>query len=308
MGLFDVEFPDADLGYLNINKAEHPIEAQIKESLEALWLKYEPYADADFTRQFSLQPDARFWEMYLTTELLNQGRSVCPRAERPAATRDVGPDIRIQEGEQTIWIEAIAPKKGDLQNLDRVPELVPIGEDGIAMLAPRRQVELRITGALCQKLNAFNKYRDEGHVAEHDLCMIAISGTHFYAQSGSLGLPCAVTAVYPIGDQYITLDRDSFEVVDTGYHHSLHIDRSAAEPIPRYAFLHNSFSAIAGLIWSRRTIGNFMGQGHDFVLVHNASSFNRFPTGWIDWAEEFSVADHEQGYGLTRICAQDGPD
>ena len=305
MSLFDVDIPDADLGYQNIRRAAQRIELELKEALEALWQRYEPYADTHFVQQFAREPYARFWEMYLTTQLLDEGKNVRPRSELPAEIRNTGPDILIREEERTIWIEAITPEPGELANVDRVPEIVPISEGGGAQAAPRRQVELRITGALLQKREAFQQYRERGLVAEHNFCVVAISGSRFSAQSVATDLPRAVTAVYPLGDRYVTFDRGTVEVVDTGYRHSEHINRSSAEPIPRYAFLHDHFSDISGLIWSRRTIGNFLGRGHDFVFVHNVTARDPFPTGWITWDEEEIIRSVGDRYELTRVKARD---
>lgn len=305
MPLFDVDIPDVDLGYRNIRRAAQRIEFELKEALEALWQRYEPYADAHFIQQFAREPYARFWEMYLTIQLLDEGKNVCPRSELPARIRNWGPDIRIGEEERTIWIEAITPEPGELANVDRVPEIVPISEGGGAQTAPRRQVELRITSALLEKRNAFQQYRERGLVAAHDLCVVAISGSRFFAQSVATDLPRVVTAVYPLGDRFATFDRETLEVVDSGYRHSEHINRSSAEPIPRYAFLDDHFSDISGLIWSRRTIGNFVRRGHDFVFVHNVTARDPFPTGWITWDEEEIIRSVGEGYEVTRVKARD---
>lgn len=305
MLLFDVDIPDADLGYQNIRRAAQPIELELKEALEALWQRYEPYADTDFIQQFAREPYARFWEMYLTTQLLDEGRNVCPRSDLPAKIRNSGPDIQIGEEGRTIWIEAITPEPGDLANVDRVPEIVSMSESGGTQIVPRRQVELRITSALLEKRNAFQQYRERGLVGEHDLCVVAISGSRFSTQAGAISLPPAVTAVYPLGDKFATFDRETMGVVDSGYRHSEHINRTSAEPIPRSAFLDDHFSDISGLIWSRRTIGDFLGRGHDFVFVHNVTARNAFPTGWIKWDEEEIIHSVGDAYKLTRVKARD---
>ncbi len=300
--LFDLQVSNADVAYENIRRANSPFEREIKNHLDALWRIYQPFADSGFVREFPNDPDGRFWEMYLTVELVRQGKNVRPRSELPTTVRDASPDIRIVEGGRTIWLEAIAPDIGELANLDRVPELVPINRGGSAQRAPRRQVELRISGALLQKTNAFQRYKERGLVGEQDVCLVAISGLRFFAQSASIGLTPAATAVYPLGNQFVTLDRDTFEQVDSGYHYSEEIGRSAATGIPRYAFLHDRFSKIGGLIWSRRSIGSFIGKSNDFVFVHNISAKNRLPTSWASWSEEDLVSQvGEERYELTTI-------
>jgi hypothetical protein len=63
MALFDIDNPGAHIGYRNLRAGEFPIEREIRAGLEALWARYEPYADANFLQEFSLQPDTRLWEM-----------------------------------------------------------------------------------------------------------------------------------------------------------------------------------------------------------------------------------------------------
>lgn len=303
MPLFDLDIPEADTAYLNIQSALSPQEAAIRDALEAFWEIYEPYADTNFRQNFARQPDARFWEMYLTVKLLEAGKNVRPRSELPAGDRDAGPDIRVEEENCAIWIEAITPEPGDPSNVDRVPETIPIREGRMAQASPRRQVELRISSALLEKRQAFERYRQQGLVANNDLCVVAVSGARFHAQSGTVGLPPAVTAVYPLGNEYVTISRETLDVVASGYHHSAEIGRSEATPIPRYAFLHNHFAGVSGLIWSRRTIGNFSapGQSHDFNFVHNFAADSRFPRGWLDWVEEDVVDEVGELLELTRM-------
>jgi hypothetical protein len=81
MGMFDIDDPDAALGYRNIRAGASAIEAEIKTGLEALWVKYEPYADTNFLQAFSKGPDDRFWEMYLAVVLLDAGKRLRKRAE-----------------------------------------------------------------------------------------------------------------------------------------------------------------------------------------------------------------------------------
>jgi hypothetical protein len=67
--------------YRNIRAGASAIEAEIKTGLEALWVKYEPYADTNFLQAFSKGPDDRFWEMYLAVVLLDAGKRLRKRAE-----------------------------------------------------------------------------------------------------------------------------------------------------------------------------------------------------------------------------------
>jgi len=299
LSLFDVIDPTAAVGYRNLQAAQYSTEAAIKDSLEALWARYEPYADTNFCAEFARQPDTRFWEMYLTVQLVDTGKRVCRRDQLPAGRRDTGPDICIPKGRRKIWIEAIAPGPGDLTNLDHVPALFSASTEKQAQNAPRRQIELRITSALRTKTDAFRRYREKGIIGERDSCIVAVSGGQFALQAAGAGLPHAVTAVYPFGDEYLSINPEAHEVVGRGHHFSPEIRRLGGEPIPRSAFQHEYFAGVSGLIWSLRSIGNFLGQADDLVFVHNGAAEKPIGRAWIDWLEEY-VPD-EEGKRLTRL-------
>jgi hypothetical protein len=187
MALFDVDNPDAHIGYRNLRAAEFPVEKEIKAGLEALWVRYEPYADANFREEFSRQPDNRFWEMYLSVRLLDAAKKVRSKAEVARAARDVGPDVCIQKGTRRIWIEAVSPDQGHENNPDRVADW-PAEERRIDAEEQRRQVELRITTALSSKIEKFKEYRDNGMIDERDSCIVAISAGQFVLQTVHGGL------------------------------------------------------------------------------------------------------------------------
>jgi hypothetical protein len=150
LALFDIDDPDAQVGYRNLKPAEFPQEQAIKKGLEELWLRYEPYADTDFCKAFSRRPDERFWEMYLAMPLLDRRRRLRRREELTADQRNTGPDLCVRKGRRRIWIEAVSPQPGDEMNLDQIPDLFPANADQ-GRFAERYQIELRITAALRRK-------------------------------------------------------------------------------------------------------------------------------------------------------------
>jgi hypothetical protein len=288
MGLFDVNVPDASQGYRNIRDAESGSDgARIREGLNALWPNYGPYADSHFREEFAKQPDSRFWEMYLTVRFLDARKKLRSRAGLAGADRDTGPDICIRKCSRNIWIEAIAPAQGDgKKNLDRVPDLFPASSDEFKDL-PRREVELRITSALLEKADKFQEYREKGIIGENDSCIVAISAGQFALQAVDVGMPHAVRAVYPFGDEHFGIDPKTHKIVDRWFDHSSKIERTEKKPVLRGAFQHEYFSGVSGLIWSHRSIGNFLGQPDDFVFVHNQTAQKPLPRKWIKWLEEY---------------------
>lgn len=292
MALFDIDNPNAHIGYRNLRAAEFPVEREIKIGLEALWARYEPYADANFRQEFSRQPDNRFWEMYLTVRLLDAAKKVRPRAELAPAARDVGPDICIQKGTRRIWIEAVSPDQGHQNNPDRVADW-PVEERRIDAEEQRRQVELRITTALSSKIEKFKGYRNEGIIAERDSCIVAISAGQFALQAVHSGLPPPVTSVYPFGREQANFDPQarSFNSV---FDFAPQIRRGGGQAVDRTAFQDPENALISGLVWSRRSIGNFLGQPDDFVFVQNQVASRPVRRMWLKWSEAFFVVDNGQ--------------
>lgn len=299
--LFDAGVPGSDLVYRNLRAAKGQTEKTIKDELEGLWAQYEPFADARFPEKFAQDPNSRFWEMYLTVELMNEGKRLRPRASLERRVREHGPDICIEESDRRIWIESVCPKTGASSSLDSVPDLVAISEGGVATVAPRREVELRISSALYEKKKTFEKYVQQNIVKPEDVCIIAVSGANFVEQSSSFGMPVAATTVYPVGPKYAVFSKDGNQIVASGYRESNFIERIGTEPIPRCAFLDNQFSSISGLIWSRRSIGNFCWYDQDFVLIHNFAAKNAFSEAWIPWHEEYVVSGNEDSVELSLL-------
>jgi hypothetical protein len=292
MALFEIDSPDAHVGYRNLRAGAFPIEREIKAGLEALWARYEPYADANFCQEFSLQPDTRFWEMYLTVRLVDAGRKVRTSAEVPRANRDVGPDICVRKGTRKIWIEAVSPDQGHEDNPDRVGDW-PADEQRIDVEEERRRVELRITTALNSKIEKFKRYRADGIVDERDSCIVAISGGQFPLQAIQFGLPPPVTSVYPLGRERVSFDPQALSFSSV-FDFAPQIERMRGRPVGRAAFQDPENSVITGVIWSRRSIGNFLGQPDDFMFVQNKVGSRPIRRTWLKWSEAYFVVEEGQ--------------
>jgi hypothetical protein len=115
----------------------------------------------------------------------------------------------------------------------------------------------------------------------------------------------AVKAVYPFGEEFIELNRRTFEVVGFGHRYSDQIKRAKKkdDPILRTAFQDERFADISGLIWSRRSIGNFLGQPDDLVYVHNQVARKPIPRKWARWAEEFYTMDEGTTLRLKNVTS-----
>jgi hypothetical protein len=264
-----------------------------------MWSTYEPYADPDFRQGFARDVDGRFWEMYLGCTLLEAGRTLLPAAERQ---RDGGqPDLCVIEDGRRIWIEAITPDDG-APGPDQIVRPVPINQGGALIAAPIRQAQLRTSSAFWTKAQIISRYIAQGVIAAEDTRIIAISASRFGVYVTEQPLPLIMSTLFPIGNAYITIDRETEEVVEEGFHPSplIHRDRN---PIPRTAFLDERFAHVSGVIWSRISLGNLSRQSRPLTYVHNPLADVSLPTNWGIWDREFVTTPHDEEWQSTDILA-----
>lgn len=297
--LFDVDGTNLDLGFENLKAAELPIEQQLHTLLQEMWARYEPYADADFRQGFARDVDGRFWEMYLGCTLLEAGRSLLPAVERQ---REGGqPDLCVVKDGRRIWIEAITPDAG-APGPDQIVRPVPINEGGGLVAAPIRQAQLRTSGAFWTKAQKIRRYIEQGVIAPDDTRIIAISASRFGVYVAEWPLPLIMTTSFPIGDAYITIDRETGDLLEEGFHAAPLIHRER-NPIPRTALLDKRFADISGVIWSRVALGNLSRQVRPITYVHNPLAHIQLPTNWGVWDREFVTTRQGEGWQASDILA-----
>lgn len=297
--LFDVDGSNLDLGFENLKAAESPVEQQLRVTLQEMWTHYEPYADPDFRQGFARDVDGRFWEMYLGCTLLEAGRTLLPVADRK---REGGqPDLCVLEESRRIWIEAIAPD-GGAAGPDRIVRPVPINEGGGLIAAPIRQAQLRSSGAFWTKARKISRYIEQGVIAPEDARIVAISASRFGIYVPEHPLPLIMTTLFPIGEAFLTIDRDTGDVIEEGFHVSPLIHRER-NPIPRSAFLDERFADISGVIWSRVGLGNLSRQVRPITYVHNPLAQAPLTVNWGVWDREFVTICQIDSWESTDILA-----
>ena len=298
--LFGVKGANLDRGFENLKAAELPIEQQLRALLQEMWARYEPYADPDFRQGFARDVDGRFWEMYLGCTLLEAGRTLLPVVDRQ---REGGqPDLCVVEDGRRIWIEAITPDEG-APGPDQIVRPVPINEGGGLVAAPIRQAQLRTSGAFWTKAQKIGRYIEQGAIAPEGTRIIAISASRFGVYVAEQPLPLIMTTLFPIGDAYITIDRETSDVLEEGFHAAPLIHRER-NPIPRTAFLDERFTDISGVIWSRVALGNLSRQVRPITYVHNPLAQVPLPTNWGVWDREFVTTRQGDGWESNDILAQ----
>ena len=297
--LFDVGGDNLDLGFVNIREGRFAAEQRLQRALEEMWSVYAPYADLDFRQGFARDPDARFCEMYLGCALIGAGKSLLPSADR---LREGGqPDICVLDGGRRIWIEAIAPDRG-VAGPDYVQGPQPMNEGGGFEPAPLRQAQLRLTSALWTKSQAIERYLAEGVIHQEDVRIVAIGGGRFGLHIPENGLPLILSAVFPIGAEFVRIDRATGQTVAQGFESSLTIERRTGA-IPRTAFLDECFSPVSGVIWSRLGIGNMVRAERPLTFVHNPMARVPMRASWGVWDKEFVTQEREGEWEARDVIA-----
>ena len=293
--IFSIQGDDLDLGYINIRDADDGPEAEMHGLIQKLWEAYHPYADSDFCSGLAQDVDGRFWEMLLGYTLLDAGHSLLPRSERPA--RGGQPDLCVIEGKKRIWIEAIAPTRGETGPY-QVPELVA----GVVTNVPVQETRLRLTSAFWTKYTKYTNYIAEGVVAPEDSLVIAISGSRFALQILDEP-PLPLTSLFPVGNEMVTLNRATGEVVGHGFQYQPAIDREG-DAIPKTAFTQRDFEVISGVLWSRIGLGNLSRDVRPLTMVHNPFATSPISHGWGPWDREYVAREAENEWIVDNIRAQ----
>jgi hypothetical protein len=153
---------------------------------------------------------------------------------------------------------------------------------------PIRQAQLRMTSALLTKSAIVNRYLSEGVIGPDDVRLIAIGAGRFGNYVRERPLPLIMSAVFPIGDEYVSMSKSTGAVVDQGFQASFEIVRHGQKAaVPRTAFVGREFAPISGIVWSRIGIGNMSRSERPLTLVHNPCAAIAQPVRWGVWDREF---------------------
>lgn len=279
---YDVEIKS--LFYKNIRDSSHPAAESGRELCNKLWEVFRPYSDEHFTTEATIDFIARFWEMDLTVSLLEQGLNVeCPKP---------GPDVCLKYDNKNIWVEAIAPQKGS--GADKVPEQ----KDGVVCNVPNEKIILRYTSAISEKFNKYQEYLDKNILSDEEPYVIAINGCQIPSARLDFDPPRIVRSVFPIGDEYVTIDKKAMKAVDRGFQFKASVKKESGSDIMIKHFIEPDFSGVSAIIFSCSDCCNRPTNGNDWIIVHNPEAKNPLPQEWITCEREYSAILTEDTYTL----------
>jgi hypothetical protein len=176
----------------------------IKKNIERYWNSYKSVAPNNFPSKLQKEFHQRWWELYCGVALINSGITLISN------NRDEGPDYKFRQNNRNYYIEAIAPTLGDKKRIKPIQE-------GVVSL-PEGEFLLRLTSALEEKLQKYQKYLQKDYIKSNDLLIIAIS-TCDLGQYGSLmdyPKPAITKVLFDIGCDYINLDTGEKKISSRG--------------------------------------------------------------------------------------------
>jgi hypothetical protein len=305
MTLFDLGFDGASDIYRRMRQPEREDD---RAMLDAMYDRARPYLDANFKDQFARATNDRFFELRLVTALVDEGFVL-------EGAQEGRPDIatRLTDGRR-LWIEAVSLSWGAPTNPDAPPPL----HEGFQP-APIKSALMRHTNALREKRNKFRLYRRNGVVKDEDCCVVAMSSGGLHPHVEGVSLPRVVSAVLPFGDEVVTLNKGTLEVVAIHNEHRPEVLKANGSPIPMTAFLDpKEYGQISAILHDTAFISTWPGglQPNRWVTVHNPTANVPLPPEMFPWGKRFQtitrgrqrfVVEHPSGAIAGELRLPDPP-
>ena len=165
--------------------------------IDQMWAACSKFLDTDAAIRARLELKPVFWELYLAYVLHRSGKRLVVQDRKNGA-----PDLKTESPE--VWVEAVTVGMGSGGDGLKAPIL------GNVYSEPVEQILLRLTSAIDEKDRKLRGYIEKGIIQKGQATIIAISGIKFdpYYSIGGLH-PHIVSAVLPIGDVVVEIDRET---------------------------------------------------------------------------------------------------
>lgn len=245
---------------------------EFRAHLESIWEQYEPYADSNFLVDFRKQFNQRSWEMYLGVTLLNRKYILDKHT-------DIGPDFKIKNNENNVYIEAVAVEKGS--GMDKAPDI----EYGKVLDVPEREMLLRLTSGINQKHKQYLSYIEKKIISNTDSYIIAINRSaleHFDPQ-----IPLILKCLFGIGYQtlQITKNKQVKKSLVSNWTSRMKVDKTNGSSVDMSLFQAPEFAGISAIIYCENNILNspksLAAMGDDLVIAHNPLAKNPLPANFF---------------------------
>lgn len=252
---------------------------------DKLWKKFKPYADKNFKKEVKKYFHQRSWEMYLGNILLNKWFQIKSNNE--------GPDFIINKN---IYIECIAPTKGDPQKQDSVPAVfyATTPKEIYAQDVPMDKMILRITQAIKDKaINQYEKWKAKKWFDKDAAFIVAINSWDLEHLQDYLGIPLVIKALFGLDCLQISqAGNQSF-----GWREDI---KKWNITIPVNYFTSDEFNFVSGVIFSDKNILYYQKKKDDCVFINNPFARNKIKGDYFPFLNHWQ-AEIENGITLTYI-------
>lgn len=244
--------------------------AEDRAHLEAMWERFEPYADRNFRRAIQDNFVSRYWEMFIGCSLLDAGF----KPENDGS----GPDFTAAwNGTPMAYVECVAPGGGT-------------GEDSVppeTTWVPQDDIVIRYHSAIRDKELRYADWLREDKIDEDIPFIVALNPRRMTMALAPARPPRIVQALYA-GAKYLNLNPDG-DWIEAYEPRPTRRKRSGAK-VRTDVFLDETYASISAVVYAcLPQEGIRCHSGRDLLLAHNAGARRPVPRGWLGCGEEVWV-------------------
>ncbi len=232
-----------------------------RRKFESLWKNYAPYADVNFRNQVKISFHQRSWEMYVGNVLLKKNLNIKSKKE--------GPDFIVGD---KIYIECVAPTKGDPKNPNSVPDpfIATSPDEMIAQPVPDNQMILRISQVIHDKgLDQYQKWKNKAWFKADNPFILTINVADLgYVEEPEM--PNVIKTLFGFESLQINLRTGK-----SSYSARNEIKKSNDSSVPVRYFLNSDFNFLSGVLFSEEyVLSHPENLGDDCFFVNNPFAIN----------------------------------
>lgn len=258
-----------------------------REKFDNLWKNYKSYADSHFSMQIKTNFHQRSWEMYVGNVLLEKGLAI--------KSKDEGPDFIVSEN---LYIECVAPTKGDPEKPDSVPEMfiATMPEEIRVQDVPVDKMILRITQVIKDKaLDQYERWKRKGWFDAKAPFIIALN-TADLQHVDDPSMPNALKALF--GFQFMQIN---MKTGATNFSHRDQVEKSNNGSVPVNFFINEDFSFVSGVLFSDKSVLNHPKNiGEDCIFVNNPFADNPIDELFVKLFKSWDARKENRKINLKR--------
>ena len=172
----------------------------------------------------------------------------------------------------------------------------------VAYDVPNEKMILRYLNSISSKKAQHENWIAKGIVSKDDAFIVALNPrglSHDYADTVP---PRILQAAFAVGNQYITIARDTLKQVGGGFQFRDQINKASGTQVSTAVFQQVEYACLSGLLVSRVDVANQPEKlGNDFQLVPNPHAAVALPEKFRLRGTYFKVERKGDGYDVTAV-------